>query len=45
MPTWRAWVVIAGVAFVATLYGAWRHLPGFPAAARLVVHDAEDQAR
>ncbi len=41
MPTWRAWLVITGVAFVGTLYFAWRKVPGFADSAHLVWGDAQ----
>ena len=41
MPTWRAWILITGVAFAVTLALAWKKVPGFQDAVRGVLGDAK----
>ena len=45
MPTWRAWLVITGIAFTGTLVLAWKKLPGFADSVHLVWGDAKAEAR
>ena len=45
MPTWRAWLFIASVAFAGTLYAAWRYVPGFPESLQLLWQDSKAAAK
>ena len=44
-PSWRARIVIAGVAFVAVLVTAWVYIPDTHDAVRVLWGDAKAQAR
>ena len=45
MPTWRAWLFIASVAFAGTLYAAWCYVPGFPESLQLLWQDSKAAAK
>ncbi len=44
-PSWRARIVIAGVAFVVVLVAAWVYVPDTHDAVRVLWGDAKAQAR
>lgn len=41
MPTWRAWLLLSGLAFAGTVVAAWEKVPGFQDAVHVVWGDAK----